>query len=177
MGSDVSMQGSRRLPLSRPKSRQNMAVMFDSEESPDWSHTDGPNLDEIEIGIEVSGVVMSSSRVGVFVDFGADRNGRLLLQPNEWRKYEVGNELDRIIVDDVDVQRGLVTLALPEDIGEQGSRQTPMQARNGGMQRAQSASSRLPMNALPAPKRRPNQRAPQSTTRQGVSVGRSSNPR
>lgn len=175
--SDVSMQGSRSLPLSHPKSRQNMTVMFDSEENPDWSHTDGPNLDEIEVGIEVSGVVMSSSRVGVFVDFGADRNGRLLLQANEWRKYEVGNEIDRIIVDHVDAQKGLVTLALPDDIGVQGSRQAPMQARNGGVQRTLPASPRQPMNALPAPKRRPNQRAPESTNRQGVSGGRSSNSR
>lgn len=83
-----------------------------------WSHADGIPLEQLEVGSEVSGVVTNRGSYGVFLDIGAVKDGKLKLGKNEWKKFEIGDEVEEMIIDDVDLESEQISLALTFELGD-----------------------------------------------------------
>jgi len=86
----------------------------------DWSHPGAMLLEELQAGMEVSGIVTNSGQYGVFLDIGAVRDGRLQLPPKAWRGFQVGDRVDKLVVDHIDVTTGQINLMfINDEINEQ----------------------------------------------------------
>jgi len=83
----------------------------------DWSHPGAMLLEELQVGMEVSGTVTNSGQYGVFLDIGAVKDGRLQLPPKAWRGFRVGDQVDKLIIDHIDIMTGQINLSNEDDVG------------------------------------------------------------
>lgn len=96
------------------KTKQKKAKVFQqSRPTEGWQHKGGMPLEQIELGSEVSGTVTNSSQAcGVFVNFGCEKDGKLDVPVADWRKFRVGDRIERMIVNLVNVKKVFVNLLL-----------------------------------------------------------------
>ncbi|CAK9095801.1 unnamed protein product [Durusdinium trenchii] len=90
------------------------------QERPDggWQHSGGKKVSEIVVGSIVSGTVTNSSNTfGVYVNFGCEKDGKLSVPQTDWKKYRVGDKVDRMVVNKVNVDRKFVDLLV---VGSKG---------------------------------------------------------
>merc|ERR1719443_841713 len=107
-----------------------------AKQAKSWGHDGGMPLEELEVGTEVSGVVTNRGSFGVFLDFGAVKDGKLRLKKDEWRKFRKGDEVEEMVIENVDLSNGQISLALtyelgdePEELIEEAPRQPKAKAR------------------------------------------------
>jgi len=80
-----------------------------------WSHPDGLSLEQVQLGSVVPGTVTNSSRLGVFVDFGAVKDGRLELPKRaNFRDFKAGDKIPECMVDWIDVSAYRIGLSIPD---------------------------------------------------------------
>jgi len=101
------------------QSRESKAAAF-QQERPDggWKHTGGKPISQISVGSIVSGNVTNSSKeFGVYVNFGCEKDGKLSVPQSDWKKYRVGDRVERMVVHKVNVERKFVDLLV---VGSKG---------------------------------------------------------
>jgi len=105
------------------------------QEKPDggWGHTNGTPIAQIKVGSVVSGTVTnSSSTFGIYIDFGCEKDGKLMVPHSEFKKYRVGDRIERLMVNKVNVQSKKVDLLLVgskgQTIGLEASKQVAKRA-------------------------------------------------
>lgn len=81
----------------------------------DWGHPSGMPLEEVEVGQFYSGVVTNVSPYGVFVDFGAVKDGLLRVPAKRGRDFRKGFEVQNMAVLSCDPESGRVVLQPEED--------------------------------------------------------------
>ncbi|CAE7497615.1 unnamed protein product [Symbiodinium natans] len=99
--------------------RESKAAAF-QQERPDggWKHTGGKPISSVTVGSIVSGNVTNSSKeFGVYVNFGCEKDGRLSVPQADWKKYRVGDRVERMVVHKVKVERKFVDLLV---VGSKG---------------------------------------------------------
>jgi len=104
---------------SEEATRETKAAAF-QQERPDggWKHTGGKPVSQITVGSIVSGNVTNSSKeFGVYVNFGCEKDGRLSVPQADWKKYRVGDRIERMVVNKVKVERKFVDLLV---VGSKG---------------------------------------------------------
>ncbi|CAJ1388332.1 unnamed protein product [Effrenium voratum] len=70
------------------------------------------------MGSIVSGTVTNSSATfGVYVNFGCEKDGKLSVPLADWKKYRVGDRVERMVVNKVNVERKFVDLLV---VGSKG---------------------------------------------------------
>jgi len=77
-----------------------------------WIHPQGVPLDQVKVGSVVSGTVTNCSRYGVFVNFGAIKDGRLHLPRDVCRDVKAGDKIPECIVEWVDLDANRVGLSV-----------------------------------------------------------------
>lgn len=105
------------------------------QERPDggWQHKGGKKVSDIQVGSIVSGVVTNSSNTfGVYVNFGCEKDGKLSVPTSDWKKYRVGDKVERMVVNKVNVDRKFVDLLVVgskgQSIGLEASKQVAKRA-------------------------------------------------
>lgn len=108
----------------------------------DWSHPGAIRIEDLEVGTEIAGVVTNTGQFGVFVDIGAERDGKLRLARRFWRNFKAGDEVDGLVVEEVDPDSRQIWLsfmngdeeeAAPEtEVQEEGTRETEVQENGRG---------------------------------------------
>lgn len=105
------------------------------QERPDggWQHQGGKKVSEITVGSIVSGTVTNSSNTfGVYVNFGCEKDGKLSVPTSDWKKFRVGDKVDRMVVNKVNVDRKFVDLLVVgskgQSIGLEASKQVAQRA-------------------------------------------------
>lgn len=80
----------------------------------DYEHPDGTPLEEVQEAFdeEVLGRVTCAGPCGVFVDFGAVKDGRLSIPRAFYGRFKVGDEIERCQVESVNLETGKVSLAV-----------------------------------------------------------------
>lgn len=104
-------------------------------------------LDAIEVGSCVDGVVTNVGRFGVFVDFGAKKDGLLKIQPKQGRMFRRGDEIKNMEVLSVDTETDKVNLSQgdgpPQDreppVPKQKAKAKSTKAKAKGNKRSSSA--------------------------------------
>jgi len=119
--------------------------------SKDWSHPDGMQVADMELGSEMAGSVTNSGNFGVFVDVGAVKDGRLQVPRGAWRQFRKGTQLEGLVVDTVDAAAGQFTLVLPE--GYELDEVEALPPKPKAAPRPKRAASAGPTTGGPAPRR------------------------
>jgi transcriptional accessory protein Tex/SPT6 len=130
-----------------------------AKQAESWGHDGGMPLEELEVGTEVSGVVTNRGSFGVFLDFGAVKDGKLRLKKDEWKKFRKGDEVESMVIENVDIDAEQVVLALtfelpdgPEELIEEEPRGPPPKPKAKSRQtvatRPGSVPARLPSRGL-----------------------------
>eukprot|EP00438_Fugacium_kawagutii_P021211 Skav201608 [mRNA] locus=scaffold152:1000783:1006238:+ [translate_table: standard] len=117
------------------------------QERPDggWQHKGGKKVSDITVGSLVSGTVTNSSNTfGVYVDFGCEKDGKLSVPTTDWKKYRVGDRVERMVVNKVNVDRKFVDLLVVgskgQSIGLEASKQVSGNATQPlGLRRGQTS--------------------------------------
>lgn len=105
----------------------------------DWSHPDGIPLECVEVDAEFDGTVTNVGRFGVFVDFGAVKDGLLRVPGDLVRAFKRGMEVKNMRVLSVVPEEGKVVLkpelsSLPEP--------KPRGSRGGGGEKGEKGSGK-----------------------------------
>jgi len=110
-----------------PPKRRGAASVGVSNKARDWGHPDGIPLSDVEVNVEYDGTVTNVGPFGVFVDFGAVKDGLLRVAPRVGRGLKKGMELKQMIVVSCDPDAGRVVLQ-----PEEGALQEPPVRRSQG---------------------------------------------
>jgi len=78
-----------------------------------------PDLQKLSIGQECVVIVTRLGVAGVFLDFGAGIDGRLKVSKADAKKFQLGDQVEGVIIEDVDIAARRVTLGLPYQLGDQ----------------------------------------------------------
>jgi len=107
----------------------------------DWGHPEGLPLAEIDLDTEYAGVVTNVGNFGVFVDFGAVKDGLLRVPTKNGRSFRKGMEVKGLTVVSCDPDSGKVILRPEEGFGDafpsapsraSGRRRQPSKRRDWG---------------------------------------------
>lgn len=83
-----------------------------------WGHAGGKSLQQLKVGASCNGVVTNRGKFGVFLDIGAVKDGKLRLQKDDWKKFMVGDEVEDMVIEDVDLDNEQIGLALTYELGD-----------------------------------------------------------
>lgn len=108
-----------------------------------WKHPSGVPLADIRIGDPVDGVVTNTTRLGVFVNFGAVKDGLLRVSGGR-PALRRGEELRGLVVAACDISKERVVLEFPDDDKPAPSLKGHRQQDAGATQRSHSASALPP---------------------------------
>jgi len=110
-----------------PKGRRKPADSGAGAKSKEWGHPDGMDLSEIDLDAEYEGVVTNVGRFGVFVDFGAVKDGLLKVPNDIGRGFTRGMEVKSMVVESCDPDAGKVVLTVQDEslLPEPVARQRP----------------------------------------------------
>lgn len=115
----------------------------------EWGHPEGMPLEDVEIGKVYAGIVTNVSPYGVFVDFGAVKDGLLRVAAKRGRDFRKGFEVQRLTVLSCDPGSGRVVMqpdddSMPEPKPRAASQRPPMHVKatagDGGGARQASSS-------------------------------------
>lgn len=107
----------------------------------EWAHPEaGTAIDSVEIGSVVDGVVTNVGRFGVFVDFGAKKDGLLKIPVKQGRLFRRGDEIRNMEVLSVDTETEKVQLSQGD--GPPQDREAPPQAGRAKADAKKSAKGR-----------------------------------
>eukprot|EP00933_Yihiella_yeosuensis_P028006 TRINITY_DN2181_c1_g1_i3.p1 TRINITY_DN2181_c1_g1~~TRINITY_DN2181_c1_g1_i3.p1 ORF type:complete len:610 (+),score=172.42 TRINITY_DN2181_c1_g1_i3:114-1943(+) len=81
----------------------------------DWSHPDSMTLHEVDLQAFYSGTVTNVGQYGVFVNFGAEKDGLLKIPSKLGRRMKKGMELEGMTVISCDPDAGKVVMQIEED--------------------------------------------------------------
>lgn len=108
----------------------------------EWAHPDGMDLSELDLDAEYEGTITNVGRYGVFVDFGAVKDGLLKVPVNVGRAFKRGMEVKNMVVLSCDPDAGKVVLSpqdetlLPEPAPRQRAQSVPGRGAGRGGVRA-----------------------------------------
>ncbi|CAK0895732.1 unnamed protein product, partial [Prorocentrum cordatum] len=95
-----------------------------------WSHQGGTPLAQLRVGSEVSGIVASLGTNAAIMDIRAAKGGRLQLAQRDLKKLQIGDQVDGMIIEAVDLRAEKITLVLPYELGDAPAEPTvPERAR------------------------------------------------
>eukprot|EP00930_Biecheleria_cincta_P001746 TRINITY_DN102849_c0_g1_i1.p1 TRINITY_DN102849_c0_g1~~TRINITY_DN102849_c0_g1_i1.p1 ORF type:complete len:2224 (+),score=519.81 TRINITY_DN102849_c0_g1_i1:62-6733(+) len=100
------------------KSAGQVSAFQQEKPSEGWAHQGGTPVSQIKPGAHVSGVITNSSNTfGVYVNFGCVKDGKLAVPTADWKKYRVGDRLENLMVNKVNVDKGFIDLLV---VGSKG---------------------------------------------------------
>lgn len=103
----------------------------DGRDSRDWSHPNGMSLEEVDTDQSYEGTVTNVGTFGVFVDFGAEKDGLLKITIKLGRQLKPGMKLKGLTILSCNPSSGKVVLAVDqEQLPELPS--TPIRTRSSG---------------------------------------------
>ncbi|CAJ1423611.1 unnamed protein product [Effrenium voratum] len=68
-------------------------------------HSEGVPIETMREGDRMSGIVTNIAPFGAFVDVGAARNAKLILEPHVWRRFAVGDRIKECVVKEVELDK------------------------------------------------------------------------
>merc|ERR1712107_346006 len=68
--------------------------------------------DDLQVGMQVEGMITRISPAGVFVDFGASCEGRLRIAQRDTDRFQVGDQVEGLVIECIDLEQDEVVLAL-----------------------------------------------------------------
>lgn len=95
----------------RPESRSSRSIRGGGLGTGGW-HDVGAPIESIRKGDKMQGIVTNVAPFGAFVDVGAARNAKILIESRLWKQFHVGDRIDECVVKEVelDKRRFCVTL-------------------------------------------------------------------
>lgn len=90
--------------------RQGQSALIGGASAGGW-HKEGVPIESIRAGDRMPGIVTNAAPFGTFVDVGAVRNAKLILDPQLCRRFQVGDRLDCVVKEvEMEKRRFCVTL-------------------------------------------------------------------
>jgi len=81
-------------------------------DAPTCSSRRARSPDDLQVGMQVEGMVTRTSPAGVFVDFGASCEGRLRIARRDTDRFQVGDQVEGLVIECIDLEQDGVLLAL-----------------------------------------------------------------
>eukprot|EP00929_Paragymnodinium_shiwhaense_P053927 TRINITY_DN27035_c0_g1_i1.p1 TRINITY_DN27035_c0_g1~~TRINITY_DN27035_c0_g1_i1.p1 ORF type:complete len:627 (+),score=184.16 TRINITY_DN27035_c0_g1_i1:124-2004(+) len=81
-----------------------------------WGHSEGIALKDLQVGEEVTGRVTNCGNYGVFIDFGCVKDGKLMVSPQDAKKFRKGDTIEGMVIDEVDIEGSKVALKLTYEL-------------------------------------------------------------
>mmetsp|Transcript_21786 Transcript_21786/g.48797 ORF Transcript_21786/g.48797 Transcript_21786/m.48797 type:complete len:635 (-) Transcript_21786:78-1982(-) len=119
--------GAAKAPAQAPARPQAGATQGTPPRSAFTGGAKGLALESLVVGAEVTGKVTRLQRDGVFLDIGAICEGWLSCSREDARKFELGDQVEGVIIESVTLKRGggEVLLTLPYELGDTPYQDTP----------------------------------------------------
>jgi len=110
----------------------------------------GTPLEKLVLGQEVIGIVTKLNRIGAFLDFGAVVDGKLNVSKEDAAKFEIGDQVEGVLVEHIDLNLQRVDLALPYELGD-----APAEEHAAPTSKAAMKAKAKAMTKPPEPRARP----------------------